>query len=111
MNRSRMFLLAAVAFVVAIGVAAFTYQALSRRLKPVDDTMQIVVAAAPVPVGTKLTAGDLRLTSWPRAVPIQGSFQQIEDILGRGVIVSMVPNEPVLDYKLAPFGSGAGLMS
>ena len=111
MNRSRMFLLAAVAFLVAIGVAAFTYRALSSRLKPVDDTMQIVVAALPVSVGAKLTAADLRLTSWPRAVPIQGSFSQIDDILGRGVIVSMVPNEPVLDTKLAPFGSGAGLMS
>ena len=32
MNRSRMFLLAAIAFLVAIGVAAFTYQALNNRL-------------------------------------------------------------------------------
>ena len=50
MNRSRMFLLAAVAFVVAIGVAAFTYQVLSNRMKPIDDTTPIVVAALPVQV-------------------------------------------------------------
>ena len=71
MNRSRMFLLAAVAFLVAIGVAAFTYQALNNRLKPVDDTTQIVVAALPVQVGAQLTEADVRVTSWSRAEPAQ----------------------------------------
>jgi len=104
-----MFLLAAVAFLVAVGVTAFTYQALSRRLQPADDSSQIVVAALPVPVGAKLTEADLRLTTWPKAVPIQGSFQKIADVVGRGVLVPMVPNEPVLDTKLAGTGSGAGL--
>ena len=111
MNRSRMFVLAAVAFVVAMGVTFFTYQALSRRLKPTQDTTEIVVAALPVSVGAKLTEADLRLAPWPRAVPIQGSFTRISDVVGRGVVVPMIPNEPVLDTKLAAEGSGAGLMS
>jgi pilus assembly protein CpaB len=111
MNRSRMFLLAAVAFVVAIGVTVFTYRALSRRLKPTEDTTQIVVAALPVSVGAKLTEADLRLAPWPRAVPIKGSFQNISDVVGRGVVIPMILNEPVLDTKLAAEGSGAGLMS
>lgn len=111
MNRSRMFLLAAVAFVVAIGVTIFTYQALSRRLKPTEDTTQIVVAALPVSIGAKLTEADLRLAPWPRAVPIEGSFTNISDAVGRGVVVSMIPNEPVLATKLAAEGSGAGLMA
>jgi pilus assembly protein CpaB len=109
MNRSRMFLLAAVAFLVAVGVTAFTYQALSRRLEPSEDSSQIVVAALPVNVGAKLTEADLRITTWPKAAPIQGSFQKISDVVGRGVLVPMVPNEPVLDSKLAGSGEGAGL--
>jgi pilus assembly protein CpaB len=104
-----MFLLAAVAFLVAVGVTLFTYRALSRRLQPTDDTMQIVVAALPIQVGAKLTEADLRITTWPRAIPIDGSHQQIADVLGRGVLVPMVPNEPVLDSKLAGAGEGAGL--
>ena len=92
MNRSRMFLLAAVAFLVAVGVTAFTYQALSRRLEPSEDSSQIVVAALPVNVGAKLTEADLRITTWPKAAPIQGSFQKISDVVGRGVLVPMVPN-------------------
>jgi pilus assembly protein CpaB len=111
MNRSRMFLLAAVAFLVAIGVAAFTYQVLSTRLKPVDDTTQIVVAALPVQVGAKLTEADVRLAPWPKAVPIEGSFHSTAEVINRGVLVQMVPNEPILSTKLAPEGTGAGLMS
>jgi pilus assembly protein CpaB len=111
MNRSRMFLLAAVAFAVAMGVTFFAHQALSRRLKPTEETTAIVVAALPVSVGAKLTEADLRLAPWPRAVPIQGSFTRISEVVGRGVVVPMIPNEPVLDTKLAAEGSGAGLMS
>lgn len=106
-----MFLLAAVAFLVAIGVAAFTYQALSNRLKPADDTTQIVVAALPITVGAKLTEADVRLAPWPKASPIEGSLHSVAEAIGRGVLVSMVPNEPILSTKLAAEGSGAGLMS
>jgi len=106
-----MFLLAAVAFLVAIGVAAFTYQALNNRLKPVDDTVQIVVAALPVQVGAKLSEADVRVTSWPKANPIDGSFHNVSEVIGRGVLIPMVPNEPVLASKLAAEGAGAGLMS
>jgi len=111
MNRSRMFLLAAVAFLVAIGVAAFTYQWLDNRLKPVEDTTQIVVAALPVSLGAKLTEADVRLASWPKASIIDGSFHSVSEVIGRGVLVPMIPNEPILTSKLAAEGSGAGLMS
>src|SRR4030095_12315817 len=111
MNRSRMFILAAVAFAVAIGVTAFTYRALQNRLQPKDDMTEIVVAAANVSLGARLTEADLRMAPWPRAVPLQGSFQKISDVVGRGVITPMIANEPVLDSKLAASGSGGGLMA
>jgi pilus assembly protein CpaB len=104
-----MFILAAVAFVMAIGVTFFTYRALRDRLQPPEDMTQIVVAAQSVALGSRLAEADLRLAPWPRAVPIAGSFQKISDIVGRGVVVPMIPNEPVLDSKLAAVGGGAGL--
>jgi len=109
MNRSRMFILAAVAFVMAIGVTFFTYRALRDRLQPPEDMTQIVVAAQNVALGSRLAEADLRLAPWPRAVPLGGSFQKISDVVGRGVVVPMIPNEPVLDSKLAAVGGGAGL--
>jgi pilus assembly protein CpaB len=104
-----MFILAAVAFTVAIVVTLFTYRALRDRLQPTNDMTEIVVAAQPVALGARLSEADLRLSPWPRAVPMQGSFQRISDVVGRGVVVSMVPNEPILDSKLAASGAGAGL--
>ena len=109
MNRSRMFILAAMAFVMAIGVTFFTYRALRDRLQPPEDMTQIVVAAQNVALGSRLAEADLRLAPWPRAVPLAGSFQKISDVVGRGVVVPMIPNEPVLDSKLAAIGGGAGL--
>jgi pilus assembly protein CpaB len=109
MNRSRMFVLATVALVMAIGVTFVTYRALRNRLQPPEDMSQIVVAAQGVALGSRLTEADLRLAPWPRAIPLSGSFQKISEVVGRGVVVPMIPNEPVLDSKLAAVGSGAGL--
>ena len=111
MNRSRMFLLAAVAFLVAIGVAAFTYQVLNNRLKPVDDTTQIVVAALNVSLGAKLTDADVRLAAWPKGSVPEGSFHNVSEVINRGVLYPIAPNEVILPNKLAQEGSGAGLMS
>jgi pilus assembly protein CpaB len=109
MNRSRMLILATVAFTVALGVTFFTYRALRDRLQPPDDMSQIVVAAQSVSLGSRLTEADLRMAPWPRAVPLAGSFRKLSDVVGRGVVIPMIPNEPVLDSKLAATGSGAGL--
>jgi pilus assembly protein CpaB len=49
------------------------------------------------------------MAPWPRAVPLQGSFQRISDVVDRGVIVNMVANEPILESKLAAEGAGGGL--
>ena len=109
MNRSRMLILAAVAFAVAMGVTFFTYRTLRDRLAPPDDMAEIVVAAQALPVGARLTEADLRMAPWPRAVPIEGSFTKISDVVDRGVVVPMVANEAILDSKLAATGVGGGL--
>jgi pilus assembly protein CpaB len=109
MNRSRMFVLAGVAFALAVGVTLVTYRALRDRLQPPDDMTEIVVAAQGISLGSRLTEADLRMASWPRAVPLQGSFKTISEVVGRGAVVSMTPNEPILESKLAAAGAGAGL--
>src|SRR5215469_4831240 len=109
MNRSRMFVLALVAFTVALGVTFFTYRVLRDRLQPTDDMSQIVVVSQSVPLGSRLTEADLRMAPWPRAVPLEGSFRKISDVVDRGVVVPMIANEAVLDSKLAPTAVDAGL--
>jgi pilus assembly protein CpaB len=72
-------------------------------------TIQVVVSSKPLPLGTRLQAGDLRLVTWPAAQPVQGMFTRVEDCVNRAVITSMVENEPLLEGKLAPRDGGAGL--
>ncbi len=110
MNRTRMIVITLVALIASGMVTLFAYRMLSRRLNPTaEDLTQIVVAAEELLLGTRLTAQRLRMVPWPKAVALEGSFLDPEEILGRGVVVRMLPNEPVLESKLAPIEAGAGL--
>jgi pilus assembly protein CpaB len=68
-----------------------------------------VVAQRDLPVGTLLTAQDLKLVAWPDSDPIAGGFSETDPIVDRGLIVSVLENEPIAENKLAPIEAGAGL--
>ena len=109
--RSRILIFAIFALVLSVMASFFAYRLMQPKMEEVEDISQIVVAARKLSLGARLTRGDLKLVPWPRNIPFEGSFLTPEEIVGRGVIVSMIPNEPVLQSKLAPEGSGAGLTS
>jgi pilus assembly protein CpaB len=93
-------------------VAYYAYRMLSSRLAPpTEETVQIVVAAEKLSLGNRLTEQQLRVANWPKANLPEGRFSDPKEIVGRGVIVQMSPNEPVLDSKLASKEAGAGLTS
>jgi Flp pilus assembly protein CpaB len=70
-----------------------------------------VVAQRDLPVGTLLTAQDLKLVAWPDSDPIAGGFDETAPIVDRGLIVSLLANEPIAEDMLAPIAAGAGLKS
>jgi pilus assembly protein CpaB len=107
--KNRMLILTVVALALSVGVAYYAYRLLESRLSPSDETTQIVVALEKLPLGSRLTEQQLRLTPWPTATPLEGSFADPKEVVGRGVVVSMSANEPVLESKLAPREAGAGL--
>jgi pilus assembly protein CpaB len=109
MNRSRMLTLACCALVLSAALTFAVYGVLRNSLLPQNDTVQVVTAAEPLAIGTRLTPEHLRLVSWPKAAPLAGSFTSTTSLSGRGVIVSMQPNEPVTESKLAPVEAGSGL--
>ncbi|HET9529573.1 MAG TPA: Flp pilus assembly protein CpaB [Blastocatellia bacterium] len=112
MNRNRMLILAFFALALSALVSYFAYRMLQSRLNPTaEESVQIVVAAEKLNLGTRLTEQVLRVTEWPKSTPLEGSFSNPADIVGRGVIVPMGPNEPVLESKLASKEAGAGLTS
>jgi pilus assembly protein CpaB len=110
MNQNRMILGLAVALVVALLLSTFVYRQFKQAssIKPVV-TQHIVVAAKPLPLGTRVDANNLRLIPWPAGEPVVGMFTRIEDCTDRALMTTVAANELILDSKLAPKEAGVGL--
>lgn len=96
----------------AAGVASFVVYRIVAAI-PVREvevvSLETVVAARAIPVGTIVTKDHVKLVPWPQRSPVPGSFTKIEDVLNRGAIVEVAENEPLTESKLAALGSGGGL--
>jgi pilus assembly protein CpaB len=110
MNRNRMMIGLGVALVVAFLLSNFVYHKFQEAsaVKPVA-TDQIVVAAKPLGLGTRLDPSMLRTISWPIGEPVAGMCRRVQDCTNRALITTVAENEPILDSKLAPVAAGAGL--
>jgi pilus assembly protein CpaB len=71
---------------------------------------KLVVAAHELQVGALIREFDLVQVPWGAPIPDQ-AIKLPADAIGRGVIATIYPNEPILDRRLAPKGAGAGLAS
>ena len=113
-----------IGFAVVFGLlAVFVAQAwLNRqaelRLHNVDNKAQtvpartIVVAAAPLRFGTRLSANMLREVAWPEAAIPAGTFASVNDLMAPGkriVLAAIEPNEPILRTKITGPGQRATL--
>jgi pilus assembly protein CpaB len=112
MNRNARFALVLTIALAVAGAASFVVYRVVSSI-PVREvevaSLQAVVAARPVPVGTLLTKDHVKLVPWPARNPVPGSFTEIEKVVNRGAIVEVAENEPLTESKLAPLGSGGGL--
>ena len=111
MARMRVFIVLVLA-IAAGGVFAFgTYnyvQNLPAKTTTIP-TKPVVVAAADLEVGAEIARDDLRIIDWPaNAVPSQAISDQ-NAVIGRGLVMPMIENEPFLELKLASKEAGAGL--
>ena len=111
MARMRVFIVLALA-VAAGGTFAFgTYrymQNVPARTVEVP-TSKVVVAAGDLQLGAELKNTDLKTIQWPTGNVPEGSFSNPEELVGRGLVMPVVQNEPFLPSKLAPKEAGAGL--
>jgi pilus assembly protein CpaB len=111
MDRKRFFTGLAFAGIAAFFLATFVYHEfkLASIPAPVVVMNQIVVAAGPLPLGTLLTAKELKTIPWPTSAPMANMFARPEDCTNRALITSVAENEPILGSKLAPVAAGGGL--
>ena len=69
----------------------------------------IVVAVRDLPAGAIVTREDVATLDWPGSALPEGFASQVGEVVGRGLVVEVRKNEPVLDWKLADKEAGGGL--
>jgi len=110
-RRTRTILVIVIALLTASAASWGIYRAVQQI--PVREvevaSVQAVVAASALPVGTLVSADQVKLVDWPARNQVPGAFSSIDEVVGRGVIQAVNENEPLTAQKLAPKEAGAGL--
>jgi pilus assembly protein CpaB len=111
MNRARIFSVLLIAILAGGGLAYGTYDYLQNvPVKTVTvPTRRVVVANAPLSLGSALRADDLSTLDWPAEAVPEGAFEDPSQLIGRGLVASVVRHEPILPTKLASKEAGSGL--
>jgi pilus assembly protein CpaB len=98
--------------VTAGGALAFaTYNFVQQRpTRTVSiPTQAVVVAARDLDVGAELGRDDIRIIDWPaNAVPAR-AISDPKEVIGRGIVLPVIENEPILPMKLGSKEAGGGL--
>lgn len=109
--RSRIFAVLAIAILAGGGLAYGTYNFMQNQ--PVKTTAMategVVVASNDLQLGSELKTEDVKVVQFPQGQTPQGGFTKTGDVIGRGLIVPIVKNEPILKAKLASKEAGSGL--
>jgi pilus assembly protein CpaB len=111
MARMRVFIV--FVFAVTVGgvfaLATYNYvQKIPARTVSIP-TSPVVVAAADLDIGAELRREDLRIIEWPANALPADVIHDPKDAIGRGLIMPVIQNEPILPMKLASKEAGAGL--
>ena len=85
---------------------------ISQRLGATESTEQsgqVVVATADIPVGTKLEATHLKMLPLPQEAISAGNLTSLEDALGRVAIQPLYAGEILLEKRLTQYAGGSPL--
>jgi len=111
--RTRSLVLLFVALAAGGGAAWISLGYLRNQAQPLlrsnTASAAAVIASKDLPVGTVLKEEDVRLIAWPGdAIPV-GLIRTKGEAVGRGMVTAVRLNEPFLESKLAPRGTGGGM--
>lgn len=103
-----------VSLVFALVVSSIFYQMTARAgsSKPQVDKSapkDLIVAAHALPLGVTLKPADVKVVKVPVDQFPKAGFSKVEEVVDRPVISNILPDEPILEGRLAVRGSGQGL--
>jgi pilus assembly protein CpaB len=113
MNR-RILVIVSCALVLSVCASYLVYQAVGARVnapKP-PQTVEVVVAARDLAVGTLVHDADFKMAGWTGPLPkgaMVGAMVKRDVLLNRGVIAPIYEGEAVTENRLSPKGAGGGL--
>ena len=96
---------------VLAGLAAVILAARWMGQQAAGEKSSVLVATSDLELGQAITAQMLQPISWPAGSQPEGSFNDVKLLEGRVVRAGIYKGEPVLEPKLAPEGTKAGLDS
>ena len=110
-RRSRTVLVLVIAVVMAAAASFVVYRTIQKiPVRQVEvANYHVVVAARPISMGTRLKAEDVKVVAWPSSSPVANGHNDVKAVIDRGLLSSVVENEPLTENKLASIESGAGL--
>ena len=111
MARIRVFMVFVLAITAGGALAFGTYnyvQKLPARTVSIP-TRPVVVAATDLDIGAELRREDLRIIEWPANAVPANAIGDPKDVIGRGIVLPVIQNEPILPNKLASSETGSGL--
>ena len=113
MNSNRMRVLIVFGLAVTVGgvfaLATHNYVQNAQARTVTLPTRPVVVAAADLDVGAELRRDDIRVIDWPANAVPSSAITNPDDVIGRGLVLPVIQNEPILPMKLASKEAGAGL--
>jgi pilus assembly protein CpaB len=107
----RVFIVLVLALTAGGGLALATYnyvQNAPTRTVSIP-TRPVVVAATDLQIGAELDANAVRIIDWPANAVPKNAIGDPADVVGRGLIMPVLENEPILPMTLAPKEAGSGL--
>ena len=112
MARMRVFIVLVLAITAGGGLALGTYNYMSKL--PAGNTtgiptIKVVVAATDLDLGTEIGPNDVKTIDWPENAAPANAIRETSEVIGRGLILPVIQNEPILPMKLSSKEAGAGL--
>src|SRR5436190_22604579 len=103
MARMRVFMVFVLAITAGGALAFGTYnyvQHLPTQTTSIP-TRPVVVAANDLDIGAELKREDVRIIDWPANAMPANALNDPKDVIGRGIVLPLIQNEPILPMKLS----------
>jgi len=112
MNRSRLLMIGGLALAIGLLVSYSVFNQLKTKIGGNNErSVQVLVAANDIMIGSKLADRDIRLASFPQSSVPPTAFSRKSQVLGRGAVLPISRGDFILANKLAAEDAGAGLPS